>query len=358
MRTGVAGLGGEMADRFWRVLREVRPASISRDAERSFCVLICGQAGVGKATLRGALNGGEWPTDLTLPYLRIVEGLPGESYGASLCLYVLDASRGLLRGHWQDAAVLADRGLPVVYVFNKMDLAPDAGAFREAARQMFDFADPALAFVSASDAEDVRRRLVPAALEMVPDLRLALGRRLPAFRDEAARQVVVETARVNAEFAILSSLPASLPLVSLGAAGADIVVLTKNQAMMLFKLAAIYGRPLRSRFQVVAELAPVVASAFLWRMIARAAVSLLPGFVAVAPRAAVAFVGTYVVGSVAQHYYRLGRRPSKEAIDSFTREALVAARRSLPRLHLPGRLGGRALLPPGRMEQPDGQRAE
>ena len=348
----------DTAGSFWRVLREVSPGGIAREAEQSFCVLICGQPGVGKSALRGALNGGEWPSDLTLPYLRVIEGVPADTYGASLCLYVLDASRGLFNDDWQAASFLESRGVPLVYVYNKMDRVADARSFREEARRALGVVADVLAFVEATDAEDVRQNLVPAMLRAAPGLQLALGRRLPAFRDEAAAQVILQTSRVNAEFALLSSLPTSIPLLGVGSAGADMAVLTKNQAMMLLKLAAIYGRSLHSKTQLLVEIAPVVGAAFLWRTAARTAVGLLPGFAAAAPKTLIAFVGTYLVGRGAQHYYRLGQRPSREALERYAREARELARRSLPRIELPARVDFWALLPPGRRDEACGSGAE
>lgn len=346
MGFGLGTLG--TAGSFWRVVREVNPASIEEEAERSFCVLICGQAGAGKATLRGALNGSRWPSDLTLPYLRVVEGEPAETFGASLCLYVVDASRGLLHDGLDVTGFLETRGVPLVYVYNKMDRVPDSAAFRAEAQQTLGAIADVLTFVEATDAESVRANLVPSALRAVPELRLALGRRLPAFRDEAATQVIQEASRVNAEFALLSSLPANIPLLSIGAAGTDLAVLTKNQAMMLLKLAAIYGRSLDSKAQLLVEVAPVVGAAFLWRTLARTLVGLLPGAVAAAPKVLIAYAGTYLVGRAAQHYYRWGHRPSREALERYTQEALAHARQTLRRVELPARPNLRGLLPPGR----------
>ena len=348
----IGGIGS-----FWRLLREVSPGEIARQAEQSFCVLICGQPDVGKSTLRGALNGGRWPSDLALPYMRVVEGVPSETFGASLCLYVLDASRGPFGDDWRATAYLEARGIPLVYVFNKMDLVRDDDSFQQEARRIFDIISSAVTFVEATDAEVVRQNLVPTMLQAAPDLRLALGRRLPVFRDEAAAQVIRETALVNAEFALLSSLPASIPVVSVGSAASDMLVLTKNQAMMLVKLAAIYGRSLDSKVQLLVEVAPVVGAAFLWRTAARTAVALLPSFAAAAPKTLVAFVGTYLVGRAAQHYYRLGRRPSREALEHYAREAVVLARRSLPRL-VPRRPRPvfHHLLPPRPWRRVDGHR--
>jgi uncharacterized protein (DUF697 family) len=317
---------------FWRVLREVRPGAIKVEAERSFCILICGEPGAGKRTLRGALVGSRWPTEETLPYIRIADGAPVDSFGAGLALYVVDATRGIFRSHWDGAERLAATGLPVVRVYNKLDLVADRAEFERQARLSFGRADMPMVFVEAVDAPSVRKRLASIVLRAAPEFRLALGRRFPLLRDEAAAQVIDETSRVNAEFAILSSLPASIPFVSIGVAGADLVVMTKNQAMMLVKLAAIYGRSVDSPFRLGAELMPVVGAAFFWRTLARTLVALLPGPISAVPKTLTAFAGTSAVGRAAQAYYRLGARPDSAAPRRNLRDALPAARRVFPRL--------------------------
>jgi uncharacterized protein (DUF697 family) len=221
-------------------------------------------------------------------------------------------------------------------VYNKLDLVGDRLDFARRARKALEPSAQPLVFVEAVDATSVRRSLAPAMLRAAPDLRLALGRRIPLLRDAAAAQVIDETSRVNAEFALLSSLPANIPLLGIGAVGADFVVMTKNQAMMLVKLAAIYGRSVDSPVRLAAELAPVVGAAFLWRTAARSLIGLLPGIVSAVPKTMIAFVGTSVVGKAAQSYYRFGVKPNRTAIDRYTRDALAAAKRALPKLRRPG----------------------
>jgi hypothetical protein len=214
--------------------------------------------------------------------------------------------------------------------------------------------------LSANDARSVAAELVPAVLAVAPELRLALGRRLPPFRDAAARQTIAEAARVNAEIALVSSLPASIPLVNLAVAGADTLVLTKNQVMLLVKLAAISGRQLRSPVRLLTEIAPVVGASFLWRTIARAGAGLLPGYIAAVPKAIVAYTGTYVVGAAAHYYYRHGLRPAGATIEGYAREATAQAHawieQTLPRLtSAPGRVGS-GLLERLRRLSPSGSR--
>lgn len=177
-----------------------------------------------------------------------------------------------------------------------------------------------------------------------PDRAPAFGRAFPLFRPAAAKAVIDETARANAQFALVSNIPAVIPIVgSLAAAGADFLILTKNQSMMIFKLAAIYGRDLHDQIGIFQEMVPVVGAGFLWRTVAREAASFLPLAAGTVPKVAIAFAGTLAVGRGAELYYRTSRRPTGEQTRLWYAQAAEAVRKlplpiSLP--GLPGTNGG------------------
>lgn len=173
------------------------------------------------------------------------------------------------------------------------------------------------------DHQAVREDLIPGLIRQAPYLALPLGRSLEPAREAAASFLIGETARANAEFAMVSGLPAIIPIVgTVAAMGTDMVVLTKNQVMLLLKLALLYQRPIENRLQVIAEVAPVIGAAFFWRSAAQTLMTLLPGPLCLAPRGAVAFIGTYVAGKAGHYYYRWGRRPSPAVLDTFREEAV------------------------------------
>jgi uncharacterized protein (DUF697 family) len=264
--------------------------------------------------------------------------LPDVVPSAHLFLYVLDATRGFSQADRTPARHLSSRGRRVLYVVNKMDLVDHAGSIMLSARRDLGLEQTdEIVFVTATDPASIERELVPAILKAIPDMALALARTLPSLREPVADRLIVDTSRANSEFALASSLPANIPLLgTFLSAGADMIVLTKNQAMLVFKLAAVYGRDLHSRTRLALEIAPVVGAAFVWRTVARTLVSILPGFIAAVPKTAIAFVGTYVVGQVAHYYYRWNRRPSKEMVRRFAGEARQLMLERFTRL-LPGR---------------------
>jgi uncharacterized protein (DUF697 family) len=181
--------------------------------------------------------------------------------------------------------------------------------------------------------EEVRDRLFRALVLAAPEVMLSAGRRHPLLREPVAEHLIRDTSRVNAQFAALSSLPANIPLVG-GIMGdmADMLVLTKNQVLLLFKLAGLYGRDLQLGRQLIVEVMPVVGGAFVWRTTARALVGLLPSLLGLVPKTIVAYTGTYIVGQTARYYYRFGRKPPPNVMRELRQEAARLARQTLTRL--------------------------
>lgn len=186
---------------------------------------------------------------------------------------------------------------------------------------------------SGSDDRDALDRLRTDIVKRIAERAPAFGRALPAFRAAAAKQVIDETAAANAQFSLVSNIPTILPIVgNIAAAGADFIVLTKNQVMMLYKLAAVFGRDLRDRRGILQEVLPVVGAGLLWRTAARQAATWLPFAAGTIPKLAIAYVGTMAVGRAAEFYYRTGLKPTRSQMDQFARQAVERLRQ----LDLPG----------------------
>lgn len=141
---------------------------------------------------------------------------------------------------------------------------------------------------------------------------LPLARAFLGFRAEVATEIIQSVSVENAVFVASTSLgniiPNPLqPLASIAESVGDVVVLTANQIRMLFRLAAAHGREL-GLTQQAPEVISIVGAAFGWRSIARELVSKIPFGGGVAPKAAIAFAGTWAVGESITFYYVSGRR--------------------------------------------------
>ena len=331
---GLGGVGG-----FWRALSEIDPDAIAAQAIEHVAIVIVGRPGVGKRTLRNALL----QLDAVPPreaaasgaLMPIVEVRPNEKLewlpGGHLYLHVVDGGRGIEPDEIVAGRELVARGLRVIHVVNKADQLGSPDAFRYTAGSAFDVVPgDHLALTVATDHGSLKRELIPKISHILHDRVLALARTFPGMRESIAQQLVFDSARTNAQFALLSSLPANVPIIgALTSVAADSIILTKNQAMLLLKLAVVHGRPLDAKMQIAAEIMPIVGAAFLWRSIARSLIGLLPGILSAIPKAGVAFAGTYAIGETAHYYYRVGRRPDSAVLDRIAKEAVAMAKRSV-----------------------------
>jgi uncharacterized protein (DUF697 family) len=164
--------------------------------------------------------------------------------------------------------------------------------------------------------------VVLQALAHRPDLRVGLGRRLPGFRNLAAEYVIRDVSRVNAEYAAIAGITQSIPFLAPifpAVAGTDVLILTKNQVIMMFRLAGIYGEDLDLKSRV-REVVPVIGSGLGWRALARQIVGWVPGF-GIPARAAIAYAGTYAAGRAAQMVFDEGRRPTRGEMRRIYEEA-------------------------------------
>jgi len=152
-------------------------------------------------------------------------------------------------------------------------------------------------------------QLVTEVLERHADLRLTLARWLAPFREPVVQGIIRDISKENALFAIATSIPSIVPVLSIpwavGEFASDTAFLTGNQIRMAFMLAAASDRTIGYR-QQKGEIASMFAGAFGWRAIARELVGKIPFGGGVIPKAAVAYAGTYVVGASLERLYRVG----------------------------------------------------
>ena len=124
------------------------------------------------------------------------------------------------------------------------------------------------------------------------DKRLAFALAFPFVRKPLSLEAVNSTALQNAGVGLLVIIP-----------GADMPVMTLNQAKMLLMIAAAYGEELN--MERVKELAALVGGAFACRAVARQLVAFVPAL-GWAVKAAIGYTGTVAMGRAAIEYYEDG----------------------------------------------------
>jgi uncharacterized protein (DUF697 family) len=179
---------------------------------------------------------------------------------------------------------------------------------------------------SALDPDSLAGDFVPKVIEALTDRRIALARGFPLFRIAVARDLIEDTSRANASYALGSGLAEVIPALDIPFNVADAVVLTKNQALMAYKLGLALG--LSPRWQDhVAQLSGVVGAGFLWRQVARQLVGLVPVW-GIIPKVAVAYAGTYAVGEAILYWYRTGHKLTGSGMRQVYADALARGRKA------------------------------
>lgn len=153
---------------------------------------------------------------------------------------------------------------------------------------------------------------------------LALARHLPAFREQIARSLIEETAVANAAYSASTGIAEIVPIVTLPLNMADLVVLTKNQALMAYKIALAMGRTPDFR-HIMPQIATVVGGGFVFRQIARTLVGLVPGW-GILPKTAIAFAGTFAMGEAIYRWCATGEQLTEDALRQVYYSALARGR--------------------------------
>jgi uncharacterized protein (DUF697 family) len=276
----------DTAKSFWRIMRSVSLSEIVKESRRTFALAVVGQPDKRRTLLRRLYP--DVPDDAVHPLIRTFDtireesGFPQEPGSFDI---VLDAGEGWAPGH------------AGIRLYSVVEL-------------------------GGWDA------VVERVLDEHPDLMLSLARRFPGLREAVSHRIIRETSTANAQFAMLNALPGIVPLLGIlmpTAILGDMVFLAKNQAMMLYRLAAAHDLQLdlRTRAQ---DLAPLVGSAFGWRALAREMIGFVPGGVGLVARGAVAYAGTYALGEAMRRYYSAGAHPTRALVGDLYRQSLSQAR--------------------------------
>jgi uncharacterized protein (DUF697 family) len=166
-----------------------------------------------------------------------------------------------------------------------------------------------------SSVDELAHRIARALDE---DYLVPLAKGYPPLRRAACEEIIRHNARQNA---VVGALP--IP-------GADMPVMTANQARMVLKLAAAYGEELS--MERARELIGVLAAGFGLRALSRQVVKLVPvgGWAAAA---AIGYAGTVAMGRSTMLYFeRGGQKVGTEEMEAIKGRAAEEAKAFVSRL--------------------------
>ena len=319
----------------WKTVREVDVNAIRHEAERSLTITCVGDvaslAWVGRVLHDGPNRYPASRDPLALVPLAEAGDHADLLASADLLVVALDATSPLdgpgLAGLQRLSAT--PRPDQVVLLFGDPSRAPESWS---------EFLRRGAAIMVDPQSVDAAEVVTAAVLESLPaDARLVAARRLPGLRPLFASRLTGEVSASNAAVAVASGVPSLVPILGIPLAAADTVILTKNQALMVYRLALACGVPPEFQKRML-EITPVIGGAVMWRQIAAALVGLVPGY-GIVPKTAVAYGGTYVVGLAAARWYETGLLTEAER-KRITAEAASRARDAARKMAAQARAGG------------------
>lgn len=303
----------------WKNIREIDLRPIREEAEQPLEIAIVGAPGSGRHTLAEQLRSdpAQPQAETLTPVVIASLETPGMANNADLIILLVDATQtdftreqDLVRG-WSDL------GKKVLTFYNKFDLVDS----RQAVEQWRNWGGARLVHGSANKPAFLQHEFVPVLMEMLPDKHLALGRLFPLTRLPIATELINETCFSNAAYAFSTGIAEIVPALGLPLNIADMIILTKAQAFMVYKLGLALGLSTEWR-DYVTEFSSVIGGGFLWRQLARQLVGMIPIW-GVIPKVAVSYAGTYAVGHAVLHWYLTGRHISRQQMRELYGQALA-----------------------------------
>ncbi len=324
-------------DTLWRIVSQVNVDEISDTVTHPFHMLVIAQQEEDASTLAALLSDEKaafihpWLTATTPSAVASVQAKERSD------LAILLSDQVELTARMQDSyrTLAAARVPTLIIVGGRAADAPDAGLPRrgEEARRI---AVPIL------NAAAMRTGVAEAIIGMVPsELRLALPRRLPPLRTAAFQHLIQETAQANATYSFSTGLAEIIPILDIPLNMGDLIVLTKNQLVMAYKIAVIAGKQGTPQ-QLFGEIIGVLGGSFIFRQLARQLVGVVPVW-GLVPKVAVAYAGTWTIGQAVTVWAVEGQQITPDLLRQYFDESLargqIAAQRLVEgvRARLPGK---------------------
>ena len=300
----------------WRVLKEADLNAIRREAERPFQALLVAEDVADAERLGALLSGPDGPRHPWLAPADAAEARHPASSGMLDLAVLISPAPDLSPALGFAADALRAAKVPVVTVVYGSRGFAMAAVVRpgEAARA-------AVAALDAAAVPAVAQAVLSAAS---PGLRLALARHLVPLREPLFAEMIEETARTNAMYALTTGIAEAIPVLDVPLNLADIVVLTKNQLIMSYRIALASGKKGTPR-ELIGEVLGVIGGGFLFRQGARQLVGLIP-VVGIVPKVAVAYAGTLAIGKAVAAWAAHGQALDPNTVKRLYRQALSRGR--------------------------------
>ena len=301
----------------WSLVSELDLRPLREQAETKLNIVLVGKPGSGRHLLADQMRrdpsrpGNEYPAPLLILNPEDAHGLPQ----ADLVILLLNnlssddsIERALVR-KWLDA------GKRILVLINQQTAPADTSSEPTQAISTVtieNWKNWGNRNVVVGDVQDVKFLLaefVPAVMRLLPEHYLALGRYYPLFRQPVAHHLINDACFTNAAYSLSSGLVEVVPVLNIPMNVADVVILTKNQIFLAYKLGLALGMSTQLQ-SYITTFGGLLGAGFFWRQLAHMLVGLIPAW-GIIPKMGVSYAGTYVVGNVVLKWYLTGKHISK-----------------------------------------------
>ncbi|MCB0112641.1 MAG: hypothetical protein KDD84_01065, partial [Caldilineaceae bacterium] len=309
----------------WRIVSQVNVDEIREDVVRPFHLLVVAEDESDASTLAAHLSDGDaafihpWITAATPDAVDVAQAQAHIDFAL-----VLTPSVELTAPMQETYRRLTALRVPVLIVVTGSAAATPGAALSRRGEEKRVLAPE---FNAATVRKQIPEAIVALAL---PSLRLALAHRLPPLRPAAFQQLIQETAQVNATYAFSTGIAEVIPGLGIPLNVSDLIVLTKNQLVMAYKIAVMAGKQ-GSPQHLLGEIMGVLGGGFLFRQLARELVGLIPVW-GIAPKVAVSYAGTWAIGEAVVLWAVEGRKITPDLLRQFFDDALARGQAVAQRL--------------------------
>jgi uncharacterized protein (DUF697 family) len=316
----------------WRVIREVDLDAIRASARAPFELLLVDDGDGQAARLRTLL--GPDPT-ASHPWLRIAQAEevarapePGPSVALPVLAVIVTTQAAMSSTMLAASQALRRHRIPLVVVV----LGNDSFGNR--------LSHGNERWISVPTLDPHAAEAIGAAIiDVIPiDLRLAFARQLPPVRPAVFEATIEETAKANASYALTSGLAEVVPLLTIPLNLGDMVVMTKNQLVMSYRLVLAAGRDGEPK-KLLGEILGVLGGGMLFRTLARQLVGFIP-IAGLIPKIAIAYGGTWAIGHAVVLWVTEGREVTTDLVRGMSTEGVERGRAVAQRLVEQAKSGG------------------
>jgi uncharacterized protein (DUF697 family) len=304
----------------WRVIREVDLQAIRQAAQTPFELVIVDEGDGQAVRLRALLSP---DTGVPHPWVRAMPAAQFEipsNLAPPVAGILITASIDLSPALQSVLTILRRAKVPTVIVMLGAGLPAHKLAFQAEKRLVVPVLDSQTALQIGTALIDITDA----------DLRLALARQLPPLRPAVFDLTIDETARANATYALTSGLAEVVPVLSVPLNLGDMVVLTKNQLIMSYRLVLAAGRDGEPR-KLIGEILSVLGGGLLFRQAARQLIGLIP-VAGLVPKVAIAYGGTWAIGRAVVAWVTEGREITADFVKTMSVEGVERGRAVAARL--------------------------